>query len=587
MHREIIIAGDDPLAKTIAEELRGAGARIIQINTAADLLGAGVHRARAVVCAGPNDAVNLEIALLAREYSSTVRVVARLGNDVLREAVAEVNGPGAVLDVADLAAPSVVEAVLSRNAHQFQAAGTEFVVWGAEAPRDGTWREIYADLAPVAVVHGKNSPVPGEVVACPGRDQQVYAGDWTSMIGVKDEMEARGITVPPRTATRSGNSRVRRVIDAARAMRDDANPLLFPSLAFALFLTLGATAAFRFTYQNPSMTWIDALYFASETITTVGYGDFSFAHQSPWLRLFAVGLMFGGVIVTAVLVAFLADLMLSRRFVKMAGLRRARHMRGHVVVVGLGSTGIRVVSDLTAAGYDVLVIEQDENNRFLPTAARLDVPVIFGDSTMRQTLESARVERARGVAVVAGHDMKNIETGIVLLEILGSDTKVPIVMRVQGRALSTAVNRRFGFENVRSVVDLAAPWFIGAAMGLQVLGTFWVGQRAFMVGAMLVAAGSELDGLRMMDLSTETRVIAITGPDGPVSLRPRRGAHMKAGDTVYLIGPYRELIAMLRKGQPPPQTSTTSGLAAALAAARSPHRPQQTRRPSWAQEAEV
>jgi hypothetical protein len=99
-----------------------------------------------------------------------------------------------------------------------------------------------------------------------------------------------------------------------------------------------------------------------------------------------------------------------------------------------------------------------------------------------------------------------------------------------------------------------------------------------------VAAGSELDGLRMVDLSTETRVIAIIGPDGPVSLRPRRDARMTAGDTVYLIGPYRELIAMLRKGQPPPQTSTHGGLAAALAAARSPHRPQQTRRPIWAPE---
>ena len=198
MHREIIVSGDDALSKTIAEELRGAGARIIQINTAADLLGAGVHRARAVVCAGPNDAVNLEIALLARQYSPNVRVVARLANDVLREAVAAVNGPGAILDVADLAAPSVVEAVLSRNAHQFDTAGIEFVVWGAEAPYDGTLREIYADLAPVAVVHGKNSPAPGEVVPCPGRDLQVYAGDWTSMIGVKDEMEARGITVPPR-----------------------------------------------------------------------------------------------------------------------------------------------------------------------------------------------------------------------------------------------------------------------------------------------------------------------------------------------------------------------------------------------------
>src|ERR1700731_2585653 len=240
-HREIIVSGDDALSKTIAEALRGAGARIIKVNTAADLRGAGVHRARAVVCAGPNDAMNLEIALLARQYSPNVRLVDLLANDVLRGAGAAVSGPGAILDVADLAAPSVVEAVLSRNAHQFATAGIEFVVWGAEAPRDGTLREIYADLAPVAVVHGKNSPSPGEVVPCPGRDFRVYAGDWTSMIGVKEELEARGITVPPRTATRSRYSRVRRAVYAARAMRDDVNPMALASLGFALFLTLGST----------------------------------------------------------------------------------------------------------------------------------------------------------------------------------------------------------------------------------------------------------------------------------------------------------------------------------------------------------
>ncbi|WP_082975215.1 NAD-binding protein [Mycobacterium sp. 1245805.9] len=586
MHREIIVAGDDALSRTIAEELRGAGARIIKINTAADLLGAGVHRARAVVCAGPNDAVNLEIALLARQYSPDVRVVARLANDVLREAVSTVNGPGAILDVAELATPSLVEAVLSRNAHQFDTAGIEFVVWGAEAPHDGTLRELYGDLAPVAVVHGKKSPAPGEVVPCPGRDQRVYAGDWTSMIGVKDELEARGIKVPSATATRSRHSRARRIIDATRAMRDDINPMLYPSLGFALFLTLGSTAVVHFSYRNPRMSWVDALYFTSETITTVGYGEFNFTQQSVWLRLFAVGLMFSGAIVTAILVAFLADLLLSRRFVQLAGLRRARQMRDHVVVIGLGSVGIRVVSDLAAAGYDVLVIEKDENNRFLPTAAELDVPVIFGDPAMRQTLESARVDRARGVAVVTSDDMENIETGIVLLEILGSDTKTPIVMRVQGRALGTAVNQRFGFENVRSIVDLAAPWFIGAAMGLQVLGTFWVGQRSFMVGGMLVAEGSELDGLTMMHMSTQTRVIAIIRPEGPIRLRPRRDARLQAGDTVYLIGPYRELIATLRKGQPPPLTAINGGSAATLAAARSPHS-REARRPRWAQETEV
>jgi Trk K+ transport system NAD-binding subunit len=580
-HREIIVCGDDPLANTIIDELRGAGARIIRINSAADLLGAGVHRARAVVCAGPNDAVNLEIALLARRFSPNVRVVARLADNVLREAVEAVSGPGAILNVADLAAPSIIEAVLSRNAHQFSTAGVDFVIWGSEASKDGSLRELYKDLAPVAVVHGKNSPTPGEVVPCPGRDLRVFKGDWTSMIGPKDEMEARGISVPPSTATRSRQSRVRRAIDSVRAMREDVNPIFFPSLIFTLIFTVGAAAVLHFTFLNPQMSWLDSLYFMSEIITTVGFGDFGFAQQSPWLRIFAIALMFGGVTITSILIALFSDILLSRRFVHLAGARRARHMRDHIIVVGLGSTGIRVVSDLVAAGYDVVVIEQDENNRLLSTVAKLDVPVIFGDSTMRATLESARVDRARGVAVMTQSDMENIRTGIVLLKILGSDTKAPIVMRVQGRALSAAVSQQFGFENVRSVVDLAAPWFIGAAMGLKVLGTFWVGQRSFMVGAMLVAEGSELDGLQMMQMSTQTRVIAIIRPEGPVRLRPRRDAQLQAGDTVYLIGPYRELIATLRKGQPPPMTAINGDAAIALAAARGPQRPE-ARRPRWA-----
>jgi len=106
--------------------------------------------------------------------------------------------PGAILDVAELAAPSVVEACLAHTVHPFEAAGIKFVVSGAEAPRDATLREIYGDLAPVAVIHGENCATPGEVEACPGRDLPVHAGDWTAMIGTADELAARGIKVPNR-----------------------------------------------------------------------------------------------------------------------------------------------------------------------------------------------------------------------------------------------------------------------------------------------------------------------------------------------------------------------------------------------------
>jgi Trk K+ transport system NAD-binding subunit len=561
MRSHIIVNGDDALATTIVAELNSAGASIVKITTATELADAGVTRALAVICAGDNDAINLEIALLARKANPSVRVVVRLANEVLRSAMAADNGPGAILDVADLTAPSVVEACLALSGHRVEAAGIEFVVSGAEAPRAATLREIYGDLAPVAVIGGENSPEPGKVMTCPGRDLQVHPGDWTAMIGTAEELAACGIKLPRRSGTRTHRPRLRRVLDIAVTLRSDINPMFLRAIAAALLVVIGSTVLLRFAYQRPpGMTWIDALYFTTETIATVGYGDFSFVHQQTWLRLFAIMLMFGGVLTTAVLVAFVADLLLSRRFAYSAGRRRARHLRNHVIVVGLGSFGIRVVSDLTAAGYDVAVIERDANNRFLSTADDLDVPVIFGDATLRQTLASARIDQARAVALLTQDDMVNIETGIVLREMLGPRVMpelvrpdIPLVLRVYDRALGAAVAQRFGFENVRSTVELAAPWFIGAAMGLQVLGTFSVGQRSFMVGGMRVAAGSELDGLQMFELSTRTRVIAITRKDAPVKLHPRRDARLRGGDTVYVVGPYRELLATLRKGQPPEQ----------------------------------
>lgn len=561
MVRHIIVSGDDALAATIIEELNKVGANVAML-TGDNLVGIDLTNADAVVCVGDDDAKNLEIALLARKANPHVRVVARLANDVLREAMAADNGPGAILDVADLAAPSVVESVLAYTAHPFDAAGIHFVVSGSEAPRDATLRDIYGDLAPVAVIGGKDSPAPGEVVACPGRDLQVHAKDWTVMIGTAEEVTARGLQVPRPVPTRSGRPRMHRGMDAVRTVRDEVNPMFYRALGAALALLVVSTVVLRFCYRMPGMNWIDALYFTTETIATVGYGDFSFANQPIWLRLFSIMLMFAGVTTTALLVAFVADLLLSRRFVRSAGRSRVRHMRNHIIVVGLGSFGSRVVSDLVAAGCDVAVIELDDNNRYLASAAELDVPVIFGDATLRQTLEYAGIEKARAVAVLTQDDMVNIEVGIVLREMLNARPHrrlhrkhVPLVLRVYDRSLGSAVAQRFGFNHVRSTVDLAAPWFIGAAMGLQVLGTFSVGQRSFMVGGMRVASGSELDGKPMHELSTQTRVIAITGPDGQVKLHPRRDARLEGGDTVYLVGPYRELLATLRKGLPTDQSA--------------------------------
>jgi Trk K+ transport system NAD-binding subunit len=556
----IIVCGDDALPMRIIEELNNAGTRVTALQDPDGLTAAGIADADAVICADDDDALNLQIALLARQANPDVRVVARLANGVLRDAMAQDNGPGAVLDVADLAAASVVEACLARTTHTISVAGIDFVISGADAPRDATLRELFGDLAPVAVIHDETSDTASEVVACPGRDHKVRAGDWTAVIGTAAELAEQGITLPrPLAHTRVRRPPLRRLIDAVRMVREDINPMFYRAFAASMTLLLSATLLLRFTYQHPpGMTWIDALYFSTETIATVGYGDFSFLQQPTWLRLFGILLMFAGVTTTAILVAFIADLLLSRRIAQSAGRRKVRLLRRHVIVVGLGSFGIRVVSDLNAAGYDVAVIERDDDNRYLAAAARLDVPVIFGDATLRQTLESARIEDARAVAVLTQHDIVNIETGIVLQKMLRKNA--PIVLRVYDRTIGAAVAHRFGFENVLSTVDLATPWFIGAALGLDVLGTFSVGQRSFMVGGVYVKLGSELDGLRMADLSTQTRVIAITRPGTDTRLHPRRDTTLSAGDTAYLVGPYRELLDTLRKGQSSQQSDVTDSV---------------------------
>ncbi|MEZ0052238.1 Trk K+ transport system NAD-binding subunit [Mycobacterium sp. MAA66] len=557
MEGHVVVCGTDALAGRITEGLQAAGATVVSIHEPAGLKAAIITSASAIVCAGDDDAVNLEIALLARQFSSTVRVVTRLANGVLREAVALGNGPGAVLDVADLAAPSVVEACLARTTHTISVAGVDFVISGTDAPQDSTLRKMFGDLAPVAVVRGEKSEHAGDVIPCPGRDFEVHHGDWTAMIGTAEELTAAGISVPRPLTSRTHRPWFRRVIDTLRITRDDINPAFWWALGTSASLLVGSTVLLRFAYHNPhGMSWIDALYFSTETIATVGYGDFSFLQQPTWLRLWGIGLMFAGVTTTAVLVAFVADTLVSRRLRRSAGRRQVQHLRNHVIVVGLGSFGIRVVNDLTAAGYDVAVIERDESNRYLSQAAQLDVPVIFGDATLRQTLELAHLDEARAIAVLTPDDMINIETGIVLREMLSPRVlpeidrpDVPLVLRIYDRTLGTAVAQRFGFGNVRSTVELAAPWFIGAAMGLQVLGTFSVGQQSFTVGGVHVDAGSGLDGMRMADMPTQTRVIAITRVGTPTHLHPRRDTKLAAGDTAYLVGPYRELLKTLLTGQ--------------------------------------
>lgn len=514
------------------------------------LAAAGLAGAIAVVCVYDDDLHTLQAALLARQLRAEARVVAQLANPAVGRALSQAGV--AVLDVAGLSAPSIVEAVRRSGVQEMTLSGQPFRAKRVSAASDGTLRDLYGSLAPIAVVPAAG----GECAITPGRDERVARGDEVTLIGTPEELEA---TFPERA---SGSRSRRPRLAVARGLRRLAISLvraadraLGLALAALLLVVTASTVVLRLGYElsGHHISTLQAVYFTIETITTVGYGDFTFSHETPWLMAFAVALMVTGALFVAVFFALLTNLIVSRRIEESLGRQKITGLSGHVLVIGLGTVGLAVVQRLAQSGTDVVVIEMDEDNRHLGQVRALGVPVVIADATLPQVLRSASLATAAAVAVLTSDDMANLETGLAVRDQLAQRwATVPVVLRIFDPQFARLVQETFGFHYVRSTAALAAPWFVGAALGLDVLSTFYAGDQPLLVARLTVTPGGGLHGLRMDDLGGRTRVLAIRRAADRTVLEhlPRRATQFEPADEAFLIGPYDELLAVLRRDRP-------------------------------------
>jgi Trk K+ transport system NAD-binding subunit len=552
-----VVVDDDPDLR-LARTLRGWGVPHIPGSPRSPdaLAEAGLAGAAAVICALEHDLHTLETALLTRELRADVRVIVQLGNPAVGRAL-----PGiaiSVLDVAGLSAPSIVEACL-RSPQEIVLAGQRFYAARTVASRAATLRQLYGSLAPIAVLPADG----GDAVVCPGRDHQVEADDELTLFGTPEELRAAGLGDSlgrsAGTASATPTRRLRHARGLVMSLIQAADRRLTVALVALFVVLVTSTVALRLAFELPGarrIPLLDAAYFTVETVTTVGYGDFSFRHQAPWLMAGAIVLMLLGALFVAVFFALLTNTLVSRRIEESLGRRRITGLSGHVLVIGLGSVGLEVVRRLAAHGADVVVVEKSESNRHLGQIRALGVPVVIADATQPQTLESVSLDSASAVAVLTSDDLANLETGLAVRDQLGSRWPgTPVVLRMFDPSLAHSVRSNFGFSFVRSTAALAAPWFVGAALGLDVLSTFYAGDEPLLVARLTVTPDGGLNGLAMRDLASSTRVLAISraSDDGNLEHPPRRGTRFRAGDRAYLIGPYAELLAVLRQDRPSPQ----------------------------------
>jgi Trk K+ transport system NAD-binding subunit len=548
----VVVIEDDGVSDRLRRTVRDRGVLIVDRGTslADSLFAAGVAGAEAVICIESGDLRTLETVLLVRDLRPDVRLVAHLDNPAVARAVEEISDQAAVLDVATLFAPAVVEACLGRHAHDIEIGHVRFTTLETSAPRVATLRELYGSLVPLGVAGDGDQAT----VLCPGRDLLVAAGDRVTLLGAAEEVDGAGLAPPPVDTSEvgAGTRFVRLLRRAVAGVREDGERSLRVALGAGVVLLVLSTLALHFTYHlagsGRHLNLVSAAYFTVETVATVGFGDFSFAGQSTWLEVYGILLMIAGTTIVTTILALLTNALVTRRIAQSLGQAAIPGMRDHVVMVGLGAVGVKVLDGLLERGREVVVVEREETNSSLSAARARGVPLVLGDATLARTLDSVNLGQAAAVAIVTSDDMTNIETGLAVRDLLGESwAKVPVVLRVFDRELGGRLEENFDFRHVWSTAAIAAPWFVGAALGMEVRSSFYVGSHPFLIARLPVAAGGGLEGVAMSDLGARIRVIAIQRRDGLLEHPPRRDTQLAAGDDAFLAGPYEELLSVLRR----------------------------------------
>jgi Trk K+ transport system NAD-binding subunit len=545
-----VVCGDSPLAHRLADELAQVGEDVVvilpsklrnhgpqitalpgvrvvesaQLNEEA-FLTARLPRARALALVAQDDVGNIHAALRASEIKPGIRLVIRMFNTGLGNQIRPLFEDCAVLSDANMAAPWFVAAAL------------------------GELTPNHIRLPGRTLCVSSRSEVPAGQVVCGIGDVDRRSGSLRLLPPGVGEPElvlaiADGARRDPLTRRR-GLPRPAIVLAALRAVLNRRSALAVLSLTGLLALGTVLFAAFG------GYSWGEAVY---NTLLDVAGA----AQPDPGLstinKLTQVMVTLVGISAIPVITAAVVDGVVRAR---LSTGRVRRPLRGHIVVVGLGNVGYRVVGQLRDLGVPVVCVERNENSQGVSLARRLGATVIFGDANRDDTLRAAWVDTARALVAVTSDDVTNLQAA---LHARASREDVQVVLRLFDTDLAQRVERAFGIAVSRSVSYLAAPAFVAALLERQVIGTIAVGRRVLLIAEAPVAAGSRLLGRRLAELRQrhDAQVLALRAAgESTLNWAPDAEHILAPDDRVVVVASRAGLARLLARSSPaPPQDPT-------------------------------
>ncbi len=198
--------------------------------------------------------------------------------------------------------------------------------------------------------------------------------------------------------------------------------LINASLTILGMLFIGAIG-FKF-FED--WTWLESLYLATQTVTTVGYGDVP--PKTSAGRMFAILFMLLGAGTVLYALTVLAQAVIQSEIIEALDFRRKtkemEKMKNHFIVCGAGRVGRRIVKNLQKENLQFVIIERDEKK--LAEFENENLHILIADATLEENLIHAGVKHAKGLATCLPDDADNV---YVVLTARGLSDNLHIVAR--------------------------------------------------------------------------------------------------------------------------------------------------------------
>ena len=394
----------------------------------------------AIAFTDQDDIANLDAALMAREVAPDTRIVLRMFDEILADSVPDLISDCVVMSATAVAAPAFVAAAI------------------------GGWARTPLRLFDRSVYVTERAYTRGEDVLC---GLAVTTGTEPLLLpsaqANADLVLTRSIESPETEAP------VATAADIHRRARRRAVIALMSLIGRRLRLVVGALLV---------IVAIGAVILIPVEHVSVWHGIYlsilsTFAGAQPDLSA-GLGLQVLHIAFTVLSVALIPlvtaavveTVVTARLALASSGLPGP--VDSHIVVVGLGDVGTRVLTALDDAGVAVVGIDRDPHARGIEVARERRIPLIIGDAGRQETLRSAYVQSARSLVVLTSSDLANVQTALLARKL---NPGMRSVLRIFNTDFADRIQRSFAFITSRSVSALAAPSFAAAMLDQEVVAT--------------------------------------------------------------------------------------------------------------------